>query len=166
MLRFLKLLRDAPDAVKADEFYRGIREVDPDTFHIVCAHRVAELTGQPIFWIGYQKVYSYVTVSTDFLASDFGSLVYKVSNNPEQFDTAAAIAAAFEKAEELDRDVTEYYVFLSEVAELASLANRHVYDRRTAERFSKREDVGAVVARIKSRFPKWVEAAPVCRSSE
>lgn len=84
MLRYLKLIRDAEDTVVPEEFLRSLREIQHGTLSVVASHRVTELLGDKLFWIGMQKVYSFVDTRTGFIAGDFGSALRKLIGKPRQ----------------------------------------------------------------------------------
>lgn len=162
MLRYLKLYRDAEETVEPEEFFRSLLEVDSSKMQLVSARRVADLLGEELLWIGFQKVYSFACTRTDFIVGDFGSALktaITVTRGPiesrRDFDKQGFVERAAEEALSLDKAATEFYVFASKVSELASLADRHVHDRRSANKFRRRDDVQKVVADIRTRFGIW-----------
>jgi hypothetical protein len=63
-------------------------------------------------------------------------------------------------------EVEPLYVFLSEVGDLASVAESTIRDRKTAQCFKRRADVREIVDRLKRRFPEWVEGSDVDETSK
>lgn len=155
MLRYLKLVRDAAESVVPEEFFRSLREVDARSFNIVAAHRVEDLTGERLFWIGYQKVYSFVATKADFIYGDFGSALRAIAVNRGQVDIDGFVGEAERAAREMGDAADPFYKFLSHVASIAALADAHVFDRGAAVAFKNREDVRKIVNELKKEFPDW-----------
>ena len=155
MLRYLKLVRDASETVVPEEFFRSLREIDGKSFNIVSAHRVTDLLDEKIFWAGYQKVYSFVGTKADFICGDFGSALRALAERPASTNRDGFVSEAEKAAKEMGDATDPLYVFVSEVANIAALADAHIFDRKTAKAFKNRSDVREVVSRLKSQFPDW-----------
>jgi hypothetical protein len=163
MLRYLKLIRDAPKTVVADELFESLRHLDARYLSVVSAKRVTNLLGENLFWAGYQKLYSFVGTKADFIAGDFGSALRSLVDNPDNPNKDAFVEEAEQSATEMGEQAEPMYVFLSEVAEIATLADLHIFNRKTVSAFKTRKDVREIVERLKNRFPDWTEGAAEAR---
>lgn len=155
MLRYMKLIRDAEATVNPEEFFRSLREIDGKDFNIVSAQRVFNLLGEKIFWIGYQKLYSFVTTRVDFIVGDFGSALKSIAASPGNPNKQEFIDEAGRKAEEMANAERQFYIFTSVVAEISALADEKIFHRKSAMRFKNLKEVRAIVDRLKLQFPEW-----------
>ena len=57
----------------------------------------------------------------------------------------------------MSQEAEPFYVFLSEVATIATLADKIVTDRKSAEAFKGHHQVRDAITRLRSKFPDWIE---------
>ena len=76
-----------------------------------------------------------------------------LSKNPTNPDRAAIVLEAENLAHELRDASQKFYVYLSELNNLAQVFEQQRLKRKDPQKFSKRNDVRDIVARLEAGFP-------------
>jgi hypothetical protein len=153
LLRYAKLCRELNAPFDAADFFAQFRELDQAQFQITPAHRIKALLPSEAIWDAYQQVFSFVGTANDKIKADFGPALEMLSRNPSNPDRAGIVLEAENLAHELNDASKKFYVYLSELNNLAQVFEQEQFKRKDLQKFSRRKDVREIVARLEARFP-------------
>lgn len=153
LLRYAKLCRDLNAPFDAADFFAQFRELDQGQFQITPAHRIRALLPSEVVWSVYQEVFAFVGTANDKMKADFGSALNMLSKNPASLDRAAFFSEAEKLAQELNDASQKFYIYLSELNNLAQVFEQQRLKRKDLQRFSKQKDVKEIVTRLEAKFP-------------
>jgi hypothetical protein len=153
-LRYAKLCREMNAPFDAADFFQQFRELDQDQFQIAPVHRINALLPNEVVWNQYQRVFSFVGTTNDKIKADFGPALQMLAENPMHPNRGAIVAEAEKLALELGDKSNEFYVYLSELNNLAQIFERERIRRRDLTAFAARKDVVAIVERLAAAYPE------------
>lgn len=153
LLRYTKLCREMASPFEPEDFFAQFREIDQSQFQITPVHRINALLPNEIIWNQYQRVFSFVGTSNDQIKADFGPALRVVAQNPNQPNRAKIVSEAEKLARELGDGANQFYVYLSELNNLAQIFEQHPIRRVDVPSFSKRKDVKQIMQRLMEAFP-------------
>ncbi len=154
LLRYTKLCRELKVPFDSKDFFTQFRELDQSKFQITPGHRISTLVPNKVIWNFYQLVFSFVGVTNEKIKADFGSALKVVSKDPNNPIHKGFAPEGEKLAHELDAESKKFYLFLSELNNLAHIFEQQQIKRKDIDSFSKREDVVEIVSRVEAIFPE------------
>jgi len=157
-LRFAKLCRELNVPFDAADFFHQFRELNQDQFQIAPVHRINALLPNEVVWNQYQRVFSFVGTTNDKLKADFGPALQMLSQNPNHPNRSEIVSEAEKLAHELGDKSNEFYVYLSELNNLAQVFEQNRIRRSDIGSFAQRKDVTEIVKRLAAAYPEDKDA--------
>lgn len=153
LLRYAKLCRELNAPFDAADFFAQFRELDQAQFQITPAHRIKALLPSELIWSAYQQVFAFVGTANEKIKADFGPALVMLSTNPANPNRQVIVTEAENLAHELIGASKKFYIYLSELNNLAQVFEQQRLKRKDLQKFSKRKDVREIVARLEATFP-------------